>query len=145
MVHASRHIERESARDSRVITMSTNSTDRQLVWIVLALLALVVVLPTLGMGFGMMGGGPMGGGWGMGHMWDGDGTAPTWLFVLGAVMQLAFLAVLVAAGYLGYRALVRRDGGDDRAIQELRTAYARGDLSDEEFERRRERLERDRE
>jgi len=128
--------------------MSTNSTDRRLVWIVLGLIA-VVLLPTLGMGFGMMGVGPMGGGWGMGdgwgHMWGSDGSAPTWLFALGAVMQLLFLAILVGAVYLGYRALVRRDGANDRAIQELRTAYARGDLSDDEFERRRERLERDRE
>ena len=42
----------------------------------------------------------------------------------------------------------RREGGvdtgdDDTALEELRIAYARGDLSDEGFERRRERLRRE--
>ncbi|WP_419181143.1 SHOCT domain-containing protein [Haloarcula litorea] len=35
------------------------------------------------------------------------------------------------------------DGGTDRALDELRLAYARGDLTDEEYEQRKETLEGD--
>jgi uncharacterized membrane protein len=73
---------------------TTNTTDRQLVWIVLAL--------------------------------------------------VVALAVVVGAVYLGYRAVTTQDGSADPALEELRAAYARGDLSEDEYERRRERLEADR-
>lgn len=98
--------------------------------VALLVLGAIVVLPlvTMGAGFGgTMGyGGMMGGstvGWPLG----------------GPVVWIGLLAVLVG-GYL----LVRgRDGEEhDEALAQLRTAYARGDLSDEEFERRRERLDR---
>jgi putative membrane protein len=52
--------------------------------------------------------------------------------LLAAGGLLALLVVALARG-LG-------DGGEDEALAELRRAYARGDLSDEEYERRRERL-----
>lgn len=123
--------------------MTTNTTDRQLVTIVLLVLGALVVLPALFMGFGMMGGyGPMMGGgmWG-GGMWGDGTTAPGWMFLVGVVGQLLFLAVLVGGGYLLYRA-VTRDGDGDPALEELRLAYARGDLSEEEYETRREALER---
>lgn len=78
---------------------------------------------------------------GAGHMgtWNGM-TGPVWGWM---VMGLFWLLLIVAIVYLIYRAA---DGGDrsarqDPAIQELRQAYARGDLTDEEFENRRERLE----
>ncbi|AQL44709.1 hypothetical protein BV210_18315 (plasmid) [Halorientalis sp. IM1011] len=123
--------------------MAGNTTDRQLGWIVVAIIAALVIIPTFGMGFGMMGTGPMmDGAWDHG-MWDGTGQVPTWMFVVGAIMQLGFLAVLITGGYLAYKALINRDGSTDPAIEELRTAYARGELTDEEFEQRRERLERD--
>jgi uncharacterized membrane protein len=66
--------------------------------------------------------------------------------VIGALL-LAFAVVLVVS--LAVPALERigvdldADGtsrSTDPALDELRLAYARGDLSDEEFERRRERL-----
>jgi putative membrane protein len=118
--------------------MTANTTDRQLVWVVLAVVAALVLLPA----FGMLGtGSMMGGGWGD-HMWDAGG-APGWTLVVGMVMQIAFLAVLVGAVYLGYRALTTTEESTDAALEELRTAYARGDLSDEEYERRRDRLETD--
>jgi putative membrane protein len=120
--------------------MTTTSTDTRLVTLVLAALVLIVLLPLLFVGGGMMGymgGGPMMGG----GMWA-DGSAPGWVFVVGAVMQLAFLAVLVGGAYLVYRA-VTRDADEDDALAELRLAYARGDLDDDEYERRREVLERE--
>ena len=52
----------------------------------------------------------------------------------------------VGIGYLLYRGLVGGVGSSltsDRALEELRVAYARGDLSDEEFEERRAKLTRE--
>ncbi|WP_245180549.1 SHOCT domain-containing protein [Haloarcula amylovorans] len=126
--------------------MTATQRDSRLVALVLLALGVLVVLPALLMGFGMLGGGMMwgsgmGGGSGMwgGGMWGGSGTAPGWIWLVGLLAQLLFLAAIVGAGYLLYRALV---GGEERdpALSELRQAYARGDLSDEEYERRRERL-----
>ncbi|MFB6132571.1 MAG: SHOCT domain-containing protein [Halanaeroarchaeum sp.] len=96
--------------------------------LILALLALFVLLPFLVMammipfGATMMGGtfGVHPGGW------------------FGA-FALVPLAVLLVFGWLGYRLFVgERD--DDEALAELREAYARGDLTTEEFEERLERL-----
>jgi len=121
--------------------MPENTTDSSLVAIVLVLAALVV-LPALVMGSGMMGFGSMMGAWEHG-MWGG-GAMPGWMLLVGVLMQLLFLAAIVGAGYLLYRAAAGSDGDDDRALEELRVAYARGELSDEEYEQRRDALERDR-
>ena len=122
--------------------MSTNSTDKQLVTIVLVVLGALLILPVLFMGFGMMGFGPMMGGMWGGHMW-GDGTVPGWMVLVGLLMQLLFIAAIVGAGYLIYRAVATSNSGTDQALEELRLAYARGDLTDEEYEQRKEALERD--
>ena len=122
--------------------MSTNPTDDQLVTIVLIVLGAVVVLPVLFMGFGMMGFGPMTGGMWGGHMWS-DGPVPGWMVLVGVLMQLLFLAAIVGAGYLVYRAVTTADRGADQALEELRLAYARGDFTDEEYEQRKDTLERD--
>jgi putative membrane protein len=79
--------------------------------------------------------------WGSG-MWGG-GTMPGWMFVVGIVMQLLFLAAIVGGGYLVYRAVVGSGRDSDQAFEELRLAYARGELTDEEYEQRRATLERD--
>ena len=122
--------------------MPTNSDDTRLVTLLLVIIGAVFIVPLFFMGFGMMGLGPMMGGMWGGHMW-GDGTMPGWMFTIGIVIQLLFLAALVGGGYLIYRA-VTGDGSDsDQALEELRLAYARGELTDEEYEQRREALERD--
>jgi putative membrane protein len=127
--------------------MTTNSTDRRVVALVLLALGALVVLPVLLVGAGVMGFGPGGGMWGggmgPGGTW-GDAGAPGWVLVLGVVTRLLFLAVVVGVGYLLYRAVTTGRSGSDRALEELRVAYARGDVDDEEFERRRETLERER-
>jgi putative membrane protein len=126
--------------------MATERTTDHLVWIVLAALAVLLVLPillmTVGMmGFGMMGMPMMGGGMWGGGMWGSGTGAPGWAYFLGPLVQLLFLAVLVGGGYVVYRRVVATTETTDPALEELRLAYARGELSDEEFEDRRRRLE----
>lgn len=115
------------------------ATDRTLVRIVLLVLAVVVLGPLLVMSLAMPAMGVMAWGWGGGA----TGMTPWW----GLGMSLGWLLVLVALGYVVYRALVGRGGlgsARDPAIEELRLAYARGDLTDEEFEDRRSVLAADR-
>ncbi|MDS0476299.1 SHOCT domain-containing protein [Natrinema sp. 1APR25-10V2] len=122
--------------------MTTDTRDSRLVTAVLVAIGALIVLPIVFMGFGMMGfGSMMGGTWGHGMWGGGPGTG--WMAVVAIVMQLAFLVAIVGGGYLLYRA-VSGSGGDDRALEELRVAYARGELSEEEYEKRRDALERDR-
>ncbi|WP_137285176.1 SHOCT domain-containing protein [Halorussus salinisoli] len=99
-------------------------------------------LAVLQMGGGQMGNGMGPGGWGFGYG-----------FVGLAVMVL----LLGAVGYLLVRAFsgngeTRSDdarsrtagfGGDDPALAELRERYARGEIDDEEFEKRAQRLRND--
>lgn len=122
--------------------MPENTDDTRLVTILLIIIGAFVIFPMFFMGFGMMGFGPMMGGMWGGGMW-GDGTMPGWMFVVGIVMQLLFLAALVGGGYLLYKTVVGSEGDSDQALDELRLAYARGELTDDEYEQRREALERD--
>ncbi|AGN01264.1 hypothetical protein L593_06585 [Salinarchaeum sp. Harcht-Bsk1] len=78
-----------------------------------------------------------------GHMWDGGGMSDGagWAWV---GSWLVMLAVIGLIGYAIARALRGpKRTSTDPAIEELRMAYARGDITDEEFEERRERLESD--
>lgn len=122
------------------------TTDRQLATIVLVLLGALLVLPALLMGVWMLGfggfGPMMGGTWGHGT-WGADGAMPWWLVTGAVLVQLLFLVALVAGGYLIYRRLQRSASRDDPALEELRMAFARGDLTEEEYQSRRDRLERE--
>jgi putative membrane protein len=116
--------------------MSKERTSDGLLRIVLIVLAVIVLFPLLMMVFAM---GMMGWWWGGGMA---GGLSPLW----GIGMMLVWLVVLVGIGYLLYRGLVGGVGSSltsDRALEELRVAYARGDLSDEEFEERRAKLTRE--
>ena len=116
------------------------ATDDSLARTLLIVIAAILLLPVLMMALMV----PMMGLWGWGHMWNGGmwaGTGSTWM---GFIMSIVPLLVILGGGYLLYSVL----GGSqsrrtDPAIEELRAAYARGDISDEEFEQRRERLERE--
>lgn len=116
------------------------SDDNTLVRILIVLVAVVILVPFLMMVFAW----PMMGAWGGGHMWNGgmwDGTGATWTWLL---MWVIMLLILVGGGYVLYRAISQTNGdGTDTALEELRLAYARGDLSDEEFDERRTRLQHD--
>ncbi|WP_396613864.1 SHOCT domain-containing protein (plasmid) [Haloferax sp. S1W] len=119
--------------------MSTERTSDGLLRIVLIVLAVIVLFPMLMMIFAVPMIGMMGWWWGGGMA---GGLSPLW----GIGMMLVWLVVLVGIGYLLYRGLIGGVGSSiagDRALEELRVAYARGDLSDEEFEERRAKLSRE--
>lgn len=105
----------------------------------LALLALLAT-PLLGLVLGPTAMPTDGWRW-SGPMHDGGmaGNAPMWFAVLGVLSQLAFFAIIAVGAYLLYRAVAR--DSTDPALEELRRAYARGDIDDDEYERRRTRLE----
>ena len=102
--------------------------------VILIVIGLLVLLPMLMMAFAW----PMMGMWD-GHMWGVEGQPMSLWFIL--FLWIVPLAVILAVGYLLFRLLVDEGGhGSTPALAELRLAYARGDLTDEEFETRRERL-----
>lgn len=117
--------------------MSDTTDTTRLGTILLLVIAALLIVPMLFMGFGPM----MGGMWGS-NMWH-DTTTPGWIVLLGFLMQLLFLGAVLVGGYLLIRALTRRDNDTDQALEELRLAYARGDLTEDEYEQRRDALERD--
>jgi putative membrane protein len=123
-----------------VVTVASDGLDTRTVVVLLVAALILLPLLTVGLGGGTMGGGMMGGG-----MWGGhnDGGVSGWWVLVGLVGRVLTLLVVVGVGYLLYRALTESGDGADEAMDELRLAYARGDLSDEEYERRRETLERD--
>lgn len=105
--------------------------EEESVILVLLVLGAILVLPILFMAFLMPVSGMMGtSGWGM----TGWGIG---LFGLGWLFPLLFLALV---GWAVYRIAtgggIETDGEEDRAIDLLRESYARGDIDDEEFERR---------
>lgn len=106
--------------------------------VLIVVLAVLVLFPLVVMAFAL----PMMGMTGMMGSWGGMGgrLSPLW----GIGMLLVWLVLLVAAGYLLYRGLMSGFGSTtgDPALEELRLAYARGDLSEEEFDERREKLSR---
>jgi putative membrane protein len=79
---------------------------------------------------GSYGGGMMGGGWGL-----FGGTMGLW--------GLLWMGLLIAIPvYLAYALLTRNsDSRENRPLSVLRERYARGELSEEEFEQRRTKLE----
>jgi putative membrane protein len=113
----------------------------RIVTLAVVALAALLVLPTFT--------GGMMWNWGTGIMggYGGFEGVPGWIAVLGPVMGLVWLVVLAGGAYLAYRAVTNvddeRTGRTDEAMTELRTAYARGDLTDEEYEKRRDVLGRD--
>jgi len=82
-------------------------------------------------GSGSYGGGMMGGGWGL-----FGSTMGLWGFLWMGLLLLIPVALLYT--------IVNRQGDDpdDRPLSVLRERYARGEVSDEEFETRRARLDR---
>lgn len=113
----------------------TETLTRTVLLVLLAVVAIplammVVMMPLMGgVGWAQMGG------------WMSSGSGG-WIGML--LTMLLPLLVVVGVGLLIARSLTStsRQKPDD-AVAELRRTYARGELSDEEFERRRDRLEQD--
>lgn len=79
---------------------------------------------------------------GFGHMWYWNGAGGSiWpLLAFGLICLIVIFGII----YLLSRAIRGLQGDrSDTALEELRQAYARGDLTDEEFEERRKRLQRE--
>ncbi|MDL5363209.1 SHOCT domain-containing protein [Halalkalicoccus sp. NIPERK01] len=100
----------------------------------LTLLAVPLLVATTGTAAAMgggYGGGMMGGGWGL-----FGGAMGLW--------GLLWMGLLLAFPLYLIFTLARRNGGgtNERPLSVLRDRYARGELSDDEFERRREQQER---
>jgi putative membrane protein len=124
--------------------MSSADSTRQIGLVLVVALGLALIIPLVLGGMWTVGGGMRGGGFGSmmsgPAMGSSDGaTVPGWVVAVALLVRLLWLVAIVAGGYLLYRVFAR-PSRDDSAIEELRLAYARGDLSDEEYERRRERL-----
>ena len=110
-------------------------SERDAVKLIVLILAIVLFVPLVMMLLAW----PMSGMWDGGHMWDGGGmgwvAVASWavimLVLLGAVLLL-FWVLRPAAG-----------ATDDPALEEVRLAYARGELSDEEYTERIDRLGQD--
>lgn len=100
---------------------------RTIVLVVAVVLLFPIIMMVVFMPVGMLGwGGTM-------HGWDGfTGT--------GFLVWIFFLAIALGIGYLLYSA-AGTDSGSDPALEELRAAYARGEVDTEEFEERKRRLE----
>lgn len=99
--------------------------------LILLVVIVIVLLPVFMMALALPFMGMMGI-WGPGgHM--GGAVAPFW----GLVSILLVPLLLIIGAYLVYRVFLR---DHDPALDELRMAYARGDITDEEYERRLERL-----
>ncbi|MFB6200499.1 MAG: SHOCT domain-containing protein [Halorhabdus sp.] len=107
---------------------SSNQLDTTTV--VFLLLGAFVVLPLLTMGLGF------------GGMMGGYGTTSGWWPLVGMLVRLVFLLLLFGGGYLVFRRVTESQPSRDPVMDQLRLAYARGDLTEEEFEARRNKLER---
>lgn len=101
--------------------------------VLLVVLAVLILLPVVTMGMAM----PMMG------MWFGGGPGMGFSSITSLVVWLLVLALLVGLGFLLYRSLSGGITSGDPALEELRIAYARGEVSEEEYETRRERLRRE--
>jgi putative membrane protein len=112
--------------------MATRTSDT-LAGVLIAVLLVVVLLPVLLVVLSAPMVGMMGGYWGQQGV-----NAPLWTFA----PMLVVLLLLAGLGFFLVRAVGSSDATDP-AMGELRMAYARGDITDEEFETRRQRLRRE--
>jgi putative membrane protein len=122
------------------MTTSDRSDVATILLLVVGAFVLVPLL-TMGLGYGgMMGHGGMIGHAGMMSDYGGYGISPLW----GLAMMLVWVLVIVGGAYLLYRLVTSNQRvGSDNALEELRVEYARGNVTEEEFEERREKLKRD--
>ena len=116
---------------------ASRTEQRSWLRILIILAAIVLLAPLLMMAFMM----PM---MGMMGWWGVDGAAPgTGVSMVGGLGMLLFcLVILLGIGYVLYRLFTSLwPSVENPALEELRLAYARGELSQEEFEQRRDDLQ----
>jgi len=113
----------------------TETLTRTILLVLLGLLAIPLVMMLVMMpAMGVFGWSHM-----SGWMWDSSGG---WLAMV--LMMAIPLLVVIGIGYLVSQSLgTETTEQTDEALEELRRIYARGEISDEEFERRRKNLQQD--
>lgn len=114
--------------------MTSGDESVGLVRLALIVIAVLILLPVVIMVLAV----PLMGTWMWGGHMMGD-AGPVW----GLVVMVGWVIVLGVIGYLVYRVLVGEvdtPATVDPAVEEVRVAYARGEIGEEEFERRRARL-----
>ncbi|MFB6254583.1 MAG: SHOCT domain-containing protein [Halobacteriaceae archaeon] len=121
--------------------MAAERESSEMLKIALIILALLIILPFIMMIFVIP---LMSAGVGIHMMGDGMlwGASP----FLGLVMMVLWVLFFVVIGYFTYRVFEgssKRPLGRDPALKELRMQYAQGEISEEEFEKRRRRLQRE--
>ena len=79
---------------------------------------------------------------GYGGMMGGYGTTSGWWPIVGMLVPFVFTLILLGGGYLVFRHMTDNQTSRSPAMEELRAAYAQGNLSEQEYEERRERLQR---
>jgi putative membrane protein len=108
--------------------------------IVVLAVGLLLVLPILGMGIGMLGTGMMGG---QSAGQQGVMVGP-WFPVVGYVVpMLLVVGLLVGGAYVIFGPMAERSA-DEVALAELRQAYTDGEFSEEDYQDLRDSLESDR-
>jgi putative membrane protein len=118
------------------------SSQNRGVLIVLGVLVLIVLVGPL-LGGGMMGGGMM---WGPGGQMAGGGWSWGLLMALGGLSMLAFWGALIVGIVLLIRwasgpSVVHGNRSSESAIEILKRRYAAGEITGEEYEQMRKRLE----
>lgn len=114
--------------ESLYMTADMDTVVRSIVILVAVFVLLPMIVGAVAMSvFGLFGAGLFG------HMMP----------MYGAVMLLVWVLVIFGVAYVLYQALLdtRSKRSGDTALKELRVAFARGEIDEDEFESRRERLE----
>jgi len=70
---------------------------------------------------------------GYGHMWGGG--------MMGWLIMVAFWALVIVLAVMAARAMSARNGNSGSALDILRERYARGEIDEDDFDRRRAVLE----
>ncbi|QGN06450.1 SHOCT domain-containing protein [Halorhabdus sp. CBA1104] len=104
--------------------------------VALLILGALVVVPTLTMGGGF------GGMAGHGGMMDGYASTGGWWALVGMFVRLAVLLAVLGGGYVFFHRMTESQASRNPPMEELRMAYARGEISEDAFEERRTKLER---
>lgn len=120
--------------------MAVKTTDQQLVWVVIAIIAALVILFAFPMSFGLIDLRPFMSDF-LGNNMGGEGGALGWTLVDRVGMLFLLFTVIIRAVYPEFRALAKQNCTTDNTIDANWIVYESGDLREGEFELCRPRFE----